>query len=660
MPERTRIFISYSHRDGGTLASRLAADLSTRGYAVWLDQQRLKGGSSWSQEIEQALDASEVVLTLLSSGAYQSEVCRGEQLRSLRHQKCVIPMLVQANSDAPVYLEAREYRDFSDPAFYASRLEDLLADIEARSGSNLAVAYQETRYETVPPLPTNFVARPAELESLRQTLLTDCRDRKIELVALRGMPGVGKTVLAQALCYDEAVQAVFPDGIVWVKLGKSPSESDLIREMREAAKALGAIAHGFETLSESSKRLRGILRDKRALLVMDDAWQAEHVYLFQPQHAKFFRLLFTTRSAEAIAAIGAREQVLGTLPEYQARRLLANFSSRREEELPAAAVGILRECRGLALALAMIGAVLRTKSDDRWADLLESLTRSNLEEVRLKLPNYKYASFGAAMEASILDLPVKTQRQYRDLAVFPDNTAILEGALEVMWGVESKQVRRITAQLADRSLAALDTQTRLSLHDLQIDYLRERAGDLILLHNRLIERYRMRNPNGWHAASDDGYLVQNLVHHLRLAGMKSEIRKLLSQQNPDGRPAWYKTKLAAGDETGYRTDIAMAWDYEGETVVGDPAFPQSVGLQVRYATILASFNSMASIALASPLWEAAIIRWPKRAARWLPYVHRIPEDYLRAEALIKVAPHLKAELLIEVLMAGNIERASSA
>jgi TIR domain/NB-ARC domain len=222
-----------------------------------LDQQRLKGGSSWSQEIEQALDAAEVVLTLLSSGAYQSEVCRGEQMRSLRHQKCVIPILVQANSDAPVYLEARQYGDFSDPAFYASRLEDLLADIEARSGSNLAVAYQETRYETVPPLPTNFVARPAELESLRQALLTHCRDRNIELVALRGMPGLGKTVLAQALCYDEAVQAVFPDGIVWVKLGKSPSDSNLIREMRETAKALGAIAHGFETPSESSKRLRG-------------------------------------------------------------------------------------------------------------------------------------------------------------------------------------------------------------------------------------------------------------------------------------------------------------------------------------------------------------------------------------------------------------------
>jgi hypothetical protein len=268
------------------------------------------------------------------------------------------------------------------------------------------------------------------------------------------------------------------------------------------------------------------------LLVLDDAWQAEHVYLFQPQHAKFFRLLFTTRSAEAIAAIGAREQVLGTLPEDQARRLLASFSSRREEELPGAAVGILRECRGLALALAIIGAVLRTKSDDRCADLLESLIRSNLEELHLKLPNYEYASFGAAMamEASILDLPVETQRQYQDLAVFPDNTAIPEGALEVMWGVESKQVRRITAQLADRSLATLDTETRLSLHDLQLDYLRERAGDLILLHNRLIEQYRMWNPNGWQTASEDGYLVQHLVHHLGLAGMKSEIRKLLSQQ----------------------------------------------------------------------------------------------------------------------------------
>jgi hypothetical protein len=34
------------------------------------------------------------------------------------------------------------------------------------------------------------------------------------------MGGIGKTVLAKALTEDEVVQRAFPDGIVWITVGK--------------------------------------------------------------------------------------------------------------------------------------------------------------------------------------------------------------------------------------------------------------------------------------------------------------------------------------------------------------------------------------------------------------------------------------------------------
>ena len=169
------------------------------------------------------------------------------------------------------------------------------------------------------------------------------------------------------------MQAVFPDGIVWVKIGKSPADGGLVSEMREAAKSLGGDANGFGTLP-SARLLRSLLRDKRALLILDDVWEAEHVYHFQPRDAKFCRVLFTTRSAEAVAAAGAQALALEILTEDQARLLLAKYSGRREEDLPAAAVGILRECRGLALGLATLGALLREKTDQRWQDLLDDVS----------------------------------------------------------------------------------------------------------------------------------------------------------------------------------------------------------------------------------------------------------------------------------------------
>jgi hypothetical protein len=48
-------------------------------------------------------DEGDVVLALVSEGSYWSDTCRAEQLRSLRKGKCVIPILVQRNSDIPLY-----------------------------------------------------------------------------------------------------------------------------------------------------------------------------------------------------------------------------------------------------------------------------------------------------------------------------------------------------------------------------------------------------------------------------------------------------------------------------------------------------------------------------------------------------------------------------
>jgi hypothetical protein len=130
-----RVFISYAHKDGSTLASQLRTDLAEKGYVVWLDVARLGGGSDWSREIEGEIDAADVVLALLSTGSLESDVCRGEQLRSLRRHKCVIPVLVHDNADRPVYLEARQYRDFAVSALYNERLEELIKDIETRSSA---------------------------------------------------------------------------------------------------------------------------------------------------------------------------------------------------------------------------------------------------------------------------------------------------------------------------------------------------------------------------------------------------------------------------------------------------------------------------------------------------------------------------------------------
>jgi hypothetical protein len=157
-------------------------------------------------------------------------------LRALRKGKRVVPLLSERNSERPLYFEHLNYRDFSDRARFAESFQTLLADI---TGSETTPLPEPRRYTTVtaPPLPTAFVPRPSEMEELRRAIIGDGGSRQIALTALRGMGGVGKSVLAAALCGDEIVQAAFPDGVIWVTIGREPQS--LIPQMREIGKALG-------------------------------------------------------------------------------------------------------------------------------------------------------------------------------------------------------------------------------------------------------------------------------------------------------------------------------------------------------------------------------------------------------------------------------------
>jgi hypothetical protein len=105
--------------------------------------------------------------------------------------------------------------------------------------------------------------------------------------------------------------------------------------------------------------LRNLLKDKSVLLILDDVWNAKHVYYFQTHGTRFCRVLLTTRYADIGKATGAQSYRLDVLTKELSCCLLANYAALSEDELPREADGLIHECDGLPLALAMIGATLR-------------------------------------------------------------------------------------------------------------------------------------------------------------------------------------------------------------------------------------------------------------------------------------------------------------
>ena len=131
--EPLRVFISYAHKDGTELAQQLQKDLA-KNFDTWLDSHRLTAGDIWSRDIEAAIDRASVVVALLSAGSYLSDICRAEQQRALQKGKCVIPVRVQTDCDIPLYLQTRQWLDFSNPKLYIEVLPLLVYSIDRKSG----------------------------------------------------------------------------------------------------------------------------------------------------------------------------------------------------------------------------------------------------------------------------------------------------------------------------------------------------------------------------------------------------------------------------------------------------------------------------------------------------------------------------------------------
>lgn len=526
------IFISYARRDGAELAARLHDDLCKRDFDVWVDTDRLEGGSTWTKKIEEALDRSEIILALLTPGSYVSEVCRAEQLRGLRKGKCVIPVLGIEGSDVPLHLEAKNYRTLAGTG-YAFGLTQLLRDIAARRGVQIKEKYRNT-YVTAPPMPQNYVERPIELAALRNRIVADGRETSVALTALEGMGGIGKTVLAQALCRDEVIQEAFPDGIVWTTAGKEAT-FDLITRVQEVRRALGDEPSHKESELECINRYRTVLQNKAALVIVDDVWRAGDIEPFRADSARS-RLLFTTRDAGLAAEMGAQEQVADLLSPVHARDLFVRWSGVKA--LPPVAEDLIGECGGLPLAISMIGAILRGKPLSYWEHVY-NLVRSG--------DPTKLGRILRATQVSVEALPPVERERYLALAVLLEDMPAHPIIQQSLWDVDRFEALETAERFVSLSLAERDGDSGgIRLHDLQLDYVRAQFSDteaLELIHGALMLSSHI-------IARDPSQFASQMCARLMAHGKQPTISGFAASLSQGSRTPWIRSLRPTLDPPG--------------------------------------------------------------------------------------------------------------
>jgi WD40 repeat protein len=394
-----------------------------------------------------------------------------------------------------------------------------------------------TRRYNLPSLPEHYVLREADLERLRQALLNNGA-AALGIVGVKGMGGIGKSVLAAALARDLAVQAAFPDGIVWLPIGREPN---LPARQEELYLFLTGQRENFRDAIQGRSFLSVALEGKTCLVILDDVWDSSHTEAFPVVTGSATRYLITTRNAEVLQTLNAPPVSLDVLSPDQALSLLADWTGQPVANLPSIACEVARECGYLPLALAMVGAFVR-QNPESWERALHRLRNTDLEKLRRLFPGYEHPTLLAALEVSVDALPKDACTRYLDLAVFPEEAAIPLPVLHAFWqplGLDDDDVFDLAETFVNRSLARRDEDGHLRLHDLQHDYLRARAGNALPdLHRRFLLACA-RSLLGaagetleglpWHRLpSQPNYLWDRLVYHHLQAGAWDALYALLT------------------------------------------------------------------------------------------------------------------------------------
>ena len=472
-----------------------------------------------------------------------------------------------------------------------------------------------------PPLPTYFVERPEYSDDLKTRLLngSSSDSRTLVITAIHGLGSVGKSTLAAALAYDAEIQSRFCDGILWATLGQQPNVLALLSGW---VQALGDYSFKPTSVEATSSHLRTLLYDKAVLLVVDDAWNTEDAQAFNFGGARC-QVLVTTREGHIADALAASTYSLDIMKPDQAMELLTKKlrreiigTERHSAENLAKGVGYLP----LALELAAAEVACGTTWNELLADIqqevarLTSFDRPEAEEITDEA-SLKRLSLTASLNLSVKRMPPEKQQHFSWLGVLPEDVNINKMMAATLWQMDKRDAAKMLQYLRNKALLLTgvplaDGMPTYRLHDLFHDLAcnlltapsePKCPGDLAGLglnladvHAAFLKKYRQKTQNGlWHTLLDDGYIHQRLVWHLEKAGQLKKIHQLLREESATGNNGWYEVREKLGQTAGYITDISRAWKL-AEANWTESTLTKVVGLQCRYALIIASLNSLAA------------------------------------------------------------------
>jgi len=322
----------------------------------------------------------------------------------------------------------------------------------------------------------HFAGRAAELRTLTEILAADWSPGTAVISAIGGTAGVGKTALA--LHWAHQVAGRFPDGQLYANLhGFDPSgpPAEPRSVIRGFLDALGVQAHQIPASEQGRQSLyRRLVADRRVLVVLDNARDAEQVRPLLPGGAACLALVTSRSQLTSLAVVeGARLVALDVLSRSEARELLTRrLGPERVAAEPGVAADLAELCARLPLAVAIAAARAamypRVPLATLTAELRDAANR--LDALDTEEPD----SVRAVLSVSYRHLTPAAARMLRLLGVHPGPDITAAAAVSLA-GTSLAQARQALNELDRMNLLSQPVPGRFAFHDLLRAYAAERA-----------------------------------------------------------------------------------------------------------------------------------------------------------------------------------------
>ncbi|MER7169957.1 AfsR/SARP family transcriptional regulator [Streptomyces mesophilus] len=324
----------------------------------------------------------------------------------------------------------------------------------------------------LPPAPPDFAGRDGLVDRLEGLLASPATVP----VVVSGSPGVGKSALAVHL--GHRLRPLFPDGQWYVRLlGTTERPRDPAEVLSGLLRACGLDADAIpETLDDRAAAFRSRVADRRVLLILDDAADAEQVRPLLPGTAGVSVLVTSRPDMRGLTAShGAHPVPLTVLEQAEAQDLLAGvLGEQRVAAEPQDAARLAELCARLPLALRIAAANLAARPGTSLAAYAQELSEGSRRLARLSIAGDRQAAVRTAFDHSHAALAKGVARLFALLGLHPgpDFTAEAAAALS---GVPESEAEQLLDELATAGLVQRTATDRFQFHDLLRLYAQELA-----------------------------------------------------------------------------------------------------------------------------------------------------------------------------------------